>query len=49
MEAVVWLEKYLSTYKKILVMVSHSQDFMNNVCTNIVRMHKKKLEVFGGK
>jgi predicted ATP-dependent endonuclease of OLD family len=29
MEAVVWLEDYLSKWNKILFMVSHSQDFMN--------------------
>lgn len=33
MEAVVWLEDYLSKWNKILFMVSHSQDFMNRyVC-----------------
>jgi ATP-binding cassette subfamily F protein 2 len=36
LEAVVWLEAYLSTYNHILVITSHSQDFMDNVCTNIV-------------
>lgn len=29
MEAVVWLEDYLSRWTKILFLVSHSQDFMN--------------------
>ncbi|RYY32966.1 ABC-F family ATP-binding cassette domain-containing protein, partial [archaeon] len=48
MEAVVWLERYLATYKGILLLVSHSQDFMNNVCTDIIRMYKKRLEYFGG-
>lgn len=48
MEAVVWLERYLSTYKGILLLVSHSQDFMNSVCTDIIRMHKKTLEYYGG-
>jgi ATP-binding cassette, subfamily F, member 2 len=48
MEAVVWLEKHLATFSKILVMVSHSQDFMNEVCTQIIRIHKRKLEYFGG-
>ena len=43
MEAVVWLEDYLSKWDKILFMVSHSQDFMNNVCTNIVHLKNKKL------
>jgi ATP-binding cassette subfamily F protein 2 len=48
MEAVVWLEKHLASFKKILLLCSHSQDFMNNVCTQIVRVHKQKLEYFGG-
>jgi len=48
MEAVVWLERYLATYKGILLLVSHSQDFMNNVATDTVRMYKKRLDYFGG-
>jgi hypothetical protein len=31
LEAVVWLEAYLSTYNHILVITSHSQDFMDSV------------------
>jgi hypothetical protein len=27
---------------------SHSQDFLNGVCTNIVHMHKKKLNYYTG-
>ena len=37
MEAVFWLEDYLAQWSKILFFVSHSQDFMNGVCTHIVR------------
>lgn len=48
MEAVVWLEDYLSKWKKILFMVSHSQDFLNNVCTHMVNMTKKKLVYYTG-
>ena len=48
MEAVVWLEDYLSKWDKILLMVSHSQDFMNNVCTHIVHLSQKKLDYFSG-
>merc|ERR1740137_90302 len=32
LEACVWLEKELSTFPRILVMISHSQDFLNGVC-----------------
>ncbi len=48
MEAVVWLEDYLSKWDKILFLVSHSQDFMNSVCTHIVHLSQKKLQYFTG-
>lgn len=50
MEAVLWLEDYLSKWDKILFFVCHSQDFMNNVCTDIVRldMTYKKLRYYNG-
>lgn len=48
MEAVVWLEDYLSKWKKILFFVSHSQDFMNTVCTHIVHLHNRQLHYYGG-
>eukprot|EP00535_Pseudo-nitzschia_heimii_P009223 CAMPEP_0197174782 /NCGR_PEP_ID=MMETSP1423-20130617/1159_1 /TAXON_ID=476441 /ORGANISM="Pseudo-nitzschia heimii, Strain UNC1101" /LENGTH=699 /DNA_ID=CAMNT_0042623765 /DNA_START=109 /DNA_END=2208 /DNA_ORIENTATION=+ len=50
MEAVLWLEDYLSNWDKILFFVCHSQDFMNQVCTHIVRldMTYKKLRYFSG-
>lgn len=47
-EAVVWLENYLAKFNKILLMVSHSQDFMNGVCTNIIHMHQHKLKLYEG-
>ncbi|EQC40818.1 ATP-binding cassette, subfamily F, member 2 [Saprolegnia diclina VS20] len=48
MEAVVWLEDYLSKWKKILLLISHSQEFMNGVCTNIIELTRKKLEYYSG-
>ena len=48
MEAVLWLESYLAAFPKILFIISHSQDFMNNVCTNIIHMQDKKLVLYGG-
>lgn len=29
-------------------MTSHSQDFMNGVCTNIILLRQNKLHYFGG-
>ena len=50
MEAVLWLEEYLGNWNKILFFVCHSQDFMNNVCTHIVRLDQtyKKLRYYSG-
>ena len=48
LEACVWLEEYLRTYPRCLVLISHSQDFMNNVCTNIIHLSQKKLTYYTG-
>jgi len=33
---------YLSTYSIVLVITSHSQDFMDSTCTNIMDLTPKK-------
>ncbi|KAI9262790.1 P-loop containing nucleoside triphosphate hydrolase protein [Sporodiniella umbellata] len=49
MEATVWLEEYLKTYDRILIIVSHSEDFLNGVCSNMMHLtHKCKLNYYGG-
>ena len=39
MEAVIWLEDYLSKWNRILLLISHSQDFLNNVCTHMIEIN----------
>ena len=48
LEACVWLEDYLATYKKILIVISHSQDFLNGVCTDMMVMQQQKLKYWSG-
>jgi len=48
LEACVWLETHLSTYKKCLFVISHSQDFLNAVCTHTVWLTKQKINYYGG-
>lgn len=48
LDACVWLEDELSQYKRILVLISHSQDFLNGVCTNIIHMNNKRLKYYTG-
>jgi len=48
LEACVWLEETLKNFERILVVVSHSQDFLNGVCTNIIHMQNKALKIYTG-
>ncbi|KAI5389028.1 ATP-binding cassette sub- F member 1, variant 2 [Lathyrus oleraceus] len=48
LEACVWLEESLKKFERILVVISHSQDFLNGVCTNIIHMQSKKLKMYTG-
>jgi ATP-binding cassette subfamily F protein 2 len=46
--ACVWLEEYLKNYDNTLLLISHSQDFLNGVCTNIINLRLKTLIYYGG-
>ncbi|KAA8896762.1 hypothetical protein TRICI_006847 [Trichomonascus ciferrii] len=48
LEACVWLEEYLKKFNRTLVLVSHSMDFLNGVCTNMIDMRQKKITAYGG-
>jgi len=49
LEACIWLENYLANYPKTLMIISHSQDFLNGVCTNIIEINQEQeLEYYGG-
>uniref|UniRef100_A0A0A9XY47 Putative ABC transporter ATP-binding protein C16H5.08c n=1 Tax=Lygus hesperus TaxID=30085 RepID=A0A0A9XY47_LYGHE len=48
LETCVWLENHLSTYDKCLIVNSHSQDFLNGVCTHIIELDRKKLIYWTG-
>lgn len=47
-EACVWLEEYLKNYPHTLIVVSHSQDFLNGVTTNTINLSQGKLIYYGG-
>ena len=48
LEACVWLEEYLKKWDRTLVLVSHSMDFLNGVCSNMIDMREKQLMYYGG-
>jgi ATP-binding cassette subfamily F protein 2 len=48
LEACVWLEEYMKKWERTLILVSHSMDFLNGVCTNMIDMRGKQLLYYGG-
>jgi len=48
LDACVWLEEYLKNYNHILLLISHSQDFLDGVCTNIMHLRQAKLTYYTG-
>ncbi|KAI9824739.1 MAG: ABC transporter ATP-binding protein arb1 [Thelocarpon impressellum] len=48
LEACVWLEEYLKKWDRTLVLVSHSMDFLNGVCSNMIDMRMRQLIYYGG-
>ena len=46
--AVLWLEDYLQTYSKTLLVVSHDRNFVNNVITDVMHFHNQTLTYYRG-
>ncbi|KAK9806400.1 hypothetical protein WJX73_002265 [Symbiochloris irregularis] len=48
LHAVLWLEDYLCTWSKTVLVVSHARDFLNAVATDVVHLHSRRLTVYKG-
>lgn len=48
LNAVIWLDNYLQNWKKTLLVVSHDQSFLDNVCTDIIHLDQHKLFYYRG-
>ena len=48
LEAVMWLEDFLKTYKATIVVVSHERDFLNNVVDHILHLQNGKVTLYPG-
>jgi len=47
--ACVWLEEYLAQYPSTLILTSHSEDFLNGVCTETMQLTQDQtLQYWGG-
>lgn len=48
LEAVLWLQNYLQTYKHTVLVVSHDRAFLNEICTDIILFKNLKLTYYKG-
>lgn len=48
LNAVIWLEDYLQKWKSTLLIVSHDQDFLSSVVTDIIHLEECKLWYYRG-
>jgi ATPase subunit of ABC transporter with duplicated ATPase domains len=47
-EAIRWLEEFLYSYEKTVLVVSHDRHFLNQVCTHMVDIDFGKIQLFTG-
>ena len=48
LNAVIWLDNYLQAWKKTLLVISHDQNFLDNVCTDVIHLDMLKLHYYKG-
>ena len=47
-ESIIWLEKYLQNYPKIVILISHDTEFLDNVTNRIIEVELGKLYDYKG-
>lgn len=48
LNAVLWLDDYMSKWKNTLLVVSHDQDFLTSVCQQIIHLEDQQLYYYKG-
>lgn len=48
LDAVLWLEDYISNSSNTVVVVSHDRSFLNNVTTDTIHFFEKELNYYKG-
>ncbi|XP_023343664.1 ATP-binding cassette sub-family F member 3 [Eurytemora carolleeae] len=48
MQAIIWLERYLQTWKSTILVVSHDRSFLDEVPTDILHLHSQKIDTYKG-
>ncbi len=48
LEAIMWLETYLLSYKHTLLMISHDREMLNKCIDHVLHVDKKQLTIYSG-
>ncbi|HCL62205.1 MAG TPA: glycosyl transferase family 1, partial [Rhizobiales bacterium] len=48
LEAALWLESFLKTYRSSIIVVSHERDLLNNVVNYILHLDHGKMALYAG-
>jgi len=48
LDAVLWLEQWLRSFEGTLLLISHDREFLDRVCTHIVHIEQKRLNLYRG-
>jgi ATP-binding cassette subfamily F protein 3 len=48
LEAVVWLEGWLKSYRGSLLLISHDRDFLDGVCTHVIHFEQGAVNLYSG-
>ena len=48
MQAIIWLEQYLQTWRSTLLVVSHDRSFLDEVPTDMMHLHSQRIDQYRG-
>lgn len=48
LDAVLWLEQWLSRYPGTLLLISHDRDFLDQTVDHVAHLHNQKLKIYAG-
>ena len=48
LDAIIWLEAWLKSFRGILLLISHDRDFLDQVCTHIAHIERQQIDFYSG-
>ena len=48
MDSLIWLERFLASYRGGMLIVSHDRDFLNRICTHTADVRNRSVRVYNG-